>query len=121
MWSYLASWWRGLPQRYRWLNYMCGSVLKAGPEIWDRWGAGTIQWRIKRTQDGAKKFVSVRITPSLSYGPKGSPHCFLSLDLESARLALDGLNEIIEELESEPHRESAKRFAKGGEGIVHLR
>ena len=99
MWSYLASTWRRFLQRYRWSNYAFGSVLKTGSQIWSHRGGGTIQWRIKQTQDGVKKFVSARITPSFYYGPKGSPHYFLSLDLVSARQSLNSLDEIIQELE----------------------
>ena len=51
-----------------------------------------------------KKFVSIQINPSVYYnstGRRGAGDYFLNLDLESARHALNSLDEVIQELEKE--------------------
>ncbi len=105
MWLFLTNRWRWPLRKFPWLNYTSGMVEKKEPTIRSPYGSGSVQWRIKQTRDGAKRFVSARLEPSYC-SPGFTPDCYVDLDLATARLVLDGLNEIIEELENEPHRES---------------
>ena len=108
MLAYLISWWRWLLRKFSWIGYLSGEVVETWPEIAGQLGPGSIQWRIKRTRYGAKRFVSARLKPSFYYGSRSSPNCFVNLDLAPARLALAQLNELIEALEKETHREPAR-------------
>jgi hypothetical protein len=65
---------------------------------------GSFQWRIKQTQDGAKKFIWARIKV---YGSDRVGHRFVHFDLDAARNIRDGLARMIETLEGEAPSKSS--------------
>jgi hypothetical protein len=89
----------GILNRFKWYNYPAGNLLSEEGEIQGIYG-GFLQWRIKQTNDGDNRFVSLRLKPSFYYGAEGNPNCFVDLDLDAARRVRDSLNEVIRDLES---------------------
>jgi len=94
------SWWKRILGKFERFNYMLGEVVGVDFEICSVHG-GSLQWRIKQTQDGAKKFMSARIKPSYYYGSEAAPNCFVNFDLDAARDIRDGLAQVIRTLERE--------------------
>jgi hypothetical protein len=93
----LMSWWKRILGKFERFNYMLGEVTGVDFEIPSLHG-GSFQWRIKQTQDGAKKFISARIKV---YGSERVGHQFIHFDLDAARNIRDGLAQMIKTLEGE--------------------
>ena len=86
-----------------WYAYEAGDLVKEGPLIDGVYG-GFHQWRIKRTENGRRQFISLYFTPSFFQGSSGDRDsylaCFAELDLDAARRSRDCLREMIESLET---------------------
>jgi hypothetical protein len=84
-------------------NYIFGAILVTDlkiPGFVPGFRKGSIQWRLKQTQDGSIKFVSGRIKPTHYYGFTFDLNCFLDLQLNDARKVRDGLARMIKAAES---------------------
>ena len=98
------SWWKRILWKFERFNYMLGEVIGVDFEIPTLHG-GSFQWRIKQTQDGAKKFISARIKV---YGSERVQHGFIHFDLDAARNIRDGLAQMIKTLEGEASSKSSR-------------
>jgi hypothetical protein len=92
-------WWRKL---YNYLaGDIAGDVVREGPQIKSVYD-GFHQWRIKQTEAGEDRFISLYFRPSFGYWHSGNPFTYLyvEIDLAGARRSLNSLSEIINIMEN---------------------
>jgi hypothetical protein len=86
-------------------NYLAGDI--AGDIVWEGPEIKSVcdgfhQWRIKQTEAGEDRFISLYLNPSFGYGHSGNffTYLYVEMDLAAARRSLSSLNEIINIVEN---------------------
>ncbi len=87
------------------INYLSGDI--AGDVVWQGPQIKSVrdgfhQWRIKQTEPGEDRFISLYFQPSFGFGNSGNPftYMYIEMDLAAARRSLDSLSEIIDLMEN---------------------
>jgi hypothetical protein len=74
------------------LDHALGDVVFLTPEIKGQHWRSCLEWRVKKTVNGDKYFVALRMVPDAYAGPEGSVTNYMNFDIQTAgriRLHLD--------------------------------
>lgn len=78
------------------LNALLGDVIFAAPREYGTNQNSFFEWRVKKSVDGTKLYVSLAMIPDGYIGPEGSPTNYMNFDLETAERVREHLTECID-------------------------
>lgn len=87
---------RKLFSRSKSLNALLGDVIFATPRERGTNLSSFFEWRVKKSIDGAKFYVSLAMIPDGYAGAQGSPTNYINFDLETAERVREHLTECID-------------------------
>lgn len=93
MWTFVKK----VLSRSRVLNSVLGEIVFETPEVTGESSRSFFQWRVKKTLEGDRYFVGLRMRPDAYAGSEGSPTNFMNFDIETAQRVRAHLDRCIAE------------------------